>query len=129
MFTNWLKKYFSIEKRIECHPKFRDAFKIVGYVLAGDKTTMVEGIEAQYSKAVLILCVRDAQEYYQVWESEEYRYHEDALNVLKAECGRISEFIYKRIEICDFSSKTGNNEIIDIYNENNRQYILESTNL
>ncbi|MCC4791109.1 MULTISPECIES: hypothetical protein [Vibrio] len=129
MFINWLKKYFSIEKRIESHPKFRDAFKIVGYVLAGDNTTMVEGVEAQYSKAVLILCVRDAQEYYQVWESEEYLYHEDALNVLKAECGRISEFIDKRIEICDFSSKTENHEVVDVYNENNRQYILESTNL
>uniref|UniRef100_UPI001E4E5AAE hypothetical protein n=2 Tax=Vibrio parahaemolyticus TaxID=670 RepID=UPI001E4E5AAE len=129
MIFSWFKNYFSIEKRIESHPKFIDAFKIVGHILDGDKTKTFDGVEVLYSKAVLILCVRDVKEYYQVWESPEYPYHEDALNVLKAECSRISELIDKRIEIRDYSSETRTHEIVEVYNEHHRQFVLESTNL
>ncbi|EMN6203465.1 hypothetical protein WB527_004451, partial [Vibrio vulnificus] len=129
MIFSWLKNYVSIEKRIESHPKFIDAFNIVGHVLDGDKTKIFDGVEVSYSKAVLILCVRDANEYYQAWESPEYPYHEDALNVLKAECSRISELIDKRIEIRDYSSETRTHEIVEVYNEHHRQFVLESTNL
>ncbi|EIA1350008.1 hypothetical protein ABWK96_004554 [Vibrio parahaemolyticus] len=129
MIFSWLKNYFSAERRIESHPKFNDAFNIVGHVLAGGKTQIFDGVEVSYSKAVLILCVRDVKEYYQAWESPEYPNREDALNVLKAECSRISELINKRIEIRDYSSNTQRYEIIEVYNEHHKQFVLESTNL
>lgn len=129
MLTKWLINYLSIEGTLARHPKFSDAFKIEGIVMSGDKTTFIEGIEASYSKAVLILCVHDHQERYSVWESKEYRYYTDALNVLKAECCRLSELINKRIEVIGSLEDTHRDGLLEVYNENNQQYILESTNL
>lgn len=129
MFSRWINKLFSIESKIRNHPSYKEAYKIEGYVIPSEKTIVIDGVDVNYSKAVLILCVKNSDEQYKAWESAEYKYHDDALNVLKAESLRISEIISKRIEIIDFSHEQNEFQVVEIYNKDSIQYALESTNL
>ena len=132
MILRYLKKYLSPESSIKRNRYYREAYKIEGHVESGENTFIFDGCEIAYSKAVLRLRIKSSM--YDIdgtiaWESEEYRDSNEALNVLKAECGRISELIVKRIEVIEYSQENGKFEATSVYNSDNRQYILESTNI
>ena len=65
--------------------------------------------------------------FYTIWETEEFKYSEDAQQILLSECRRLSDIIPRRIEVYDGSS--GEIKIVEVFNASNQKYVIEESNL
>lgn len=130
-----LKKLFSKSETLEClinkSRHFDASFKIIGQVIPSGDTFKHDDMDISFLRAAVFLCVNiypGEDDYHKVWESEQYDNEDDALNVLKAECRRISGVVNRRIEIISYDYETNKHIPIETFNENHRAYLLAITN-
>lgn len=130
-----LKDLFCKRKSLEtiiCNDRyFKDSYKVIGQAIPSDNTFKYNGVDVSYQRAAVFLCIKispSEDDYHKVWESDEYDNETDALNVLKAECRRISDKVSRRIEVIAYDSNNNEYIPIEVYNENNRAYLLAVTN-
>lgn len=132
MFNKLFKKKSSPEDYIRNHQLYGRAYKLIGIVDNGLETFTHNGEEFKKNMASIKLCIKKTlaeDEMHDVWKSLEYKYYNDAEAVLRAECNRLGDILNKRIELITYSEKSGKYEVSDVFNENNPQYLIESTNL
>lgn len=130
-----LKKLFSksetLESLINKSRHFGESYKVIGQVIPSGNTFKHDGLDISFLRAAVFLCVNiypGEDDYHKVWESEEYNNDDDALNVLKSECRRISRLVNRRIEIISYDYEANKHIPIEIFNENHRAYLLAITN-
>ncbi len=133
MFKNIFKKYLkTTEDVVTSHKMYGEAYKLVGIVIGGDETFLHDGVSVSKSVATIKLCFKvplSRDEYIEAWRSPEYKYSNDAENVLIAECRRVSDHLKKRIEIMEYDSHKGDYIVSEVLSPNNPQFLIESTNM
>ena len=105
------------------------SYKIEAYNYPSKNTFKFQGVDVNYWVGSICICIKEFNEikFYTIWETEEFKYPEDAQKIVLAECRRLSDKIPRRIEVYDGSS--GEYKIEEIFNGSNQKYVIEDSNL